>query len=52
MFVEGVDELSHWWKSGDLNICLAFIDSMRVKSAELKDFCLLNLRLLKSRISD
>ena len=39
MFVEGVDELSRWWKSGDLNICLAFIDSMRVKSAELKDFC-------------
>ena len=39
-----VEELCHWWKSGNKNIRLnnlvereAFINSVRVKSAELKD---------------
>ena len=49
--LRGVDELSRWWKSGDLNMCLAFIDSMRVKSAELKDRFLF-IKLAASQISN
>ena len=39
-----MEELCHWWKSGDLNIQInelnekpEFIDSVMMKSAELKD---------------
>ena len=31
-------ELCHWWGGGDMNIIMKkFIDSVTVKSAELKD---------------
>ena len=41
-----MEELCHWWKDGDMNKLIeAFIDSLGVKSTELKDFCSRFLRL-------
>ena len=40
MFIKEVEELCHWWEGGDMNKSIereAFIDTVGMKSAELKD---------------